>query len=94
MAWCRELGAEPYLCLNMGTGTLEDALGWLEYCNRYRHYQFQSRISLILPSSSNTYYANLRRKNGNEEPYHVKVSSIPNLRIAKTTQLCVCSTGR
>ncbi|KAG6805104.1 hypothetical protein H0H93_005613, partial [Arthromyces matolae] len=32
--WCRELGTEPYICLNMGTGTLEDALGWVEYCNR------------------------------------------------------------
>lgn len=32
--WCRLLGAEPYICLNMGTGTLEDALAWLEYCNR------------------------------------------------------------
>ncbi|KAG6917636.1 hypothetical protein DXG01_001743 [Tephrocybe rancida] len=54
--WCRTLGTEPYMCLNMGTGTLEDALGWVEYCN----------------SSANTYYANLRRKNGHEEPYNVK----------------------
>nr|GAT43895.1 glycoside hydrolase family 51 protein [Mycena chlorophos] len=62
IAWCRELGAEPYLCLNMGTGTLEDALGWLEYCN----------------SSANTHYANLRRENGHAEPYGVKYWALGN----------------
>ncbi|KIY73958.1 glycoside hydrolase family 51 protein [Cylindrobasidium torrendii FP15055 ss-10] len=62
MAWCRELGTEPYICLNMGTGTLEDALAWLEYCN----------------SSADTYYANLRRKNGHEQPYNVKYWSLGN----------------
>ncbi|KAJ7881802.1 glycoside hydrolase family 51 protein [Mycena olivaceomarginata] len=60
--WARLLGAEPYICLNMGTGTLEDALAWLEYCN----------------SSANTHYANLRRKNGHPEPYGVKYWSLGN----------------
>jgi alpha-L-arabinofuranosidase len=27
--------AEPYIGLNMGTGTLEDELAWLKYCNRF-----------------------------------------------------------
>ncbi|KAF9031874.1 glycoside hydrolase family 51 protein [Hymenopellis radicata] len=62
IAWCRAVGTEPYICLNMGTGTLEDALAWLEYCN----------------SSANTYYANLRRKNGHEEPYKVKYWALGN----------------
>jgi hypothetical protein len=44
MDWCQFMSVEPYLCLNMGTGTLDEALAWLEYCN----------------SDSNTYYANLR----------------------------------
>ncbi|KAG6878359.1 hypothetical protein C0992_008255 [Termitomyces sp. T32_za158] len=61
--WCRTLGTEPYICLNMGTGTLEDALAWVEYCN----------------SSANTYWANLRRKNGHEEPYNVKYWSLGNI---------------
>ncbi|TFK32901.1 glycoside hydrolase family 51 protein [Crucibulum laeve] len=60
--WCREMGTEPYICFNMGTGTLEDALAWVEYCN----------------SSANTYYANLRRKNGYEEPYNVKYWALGN----------------
>lgn len=62
MTWCAELGAEPYLCLNMGTGSLDEALHWLEYCN----------------SSSNTYYANLRRKNGRDKPYGVKYWALGN----------------
>ncbi|KAL1672583.1 glycoside hydrolase family 51 protein [Schizophyllum commune] len=60
--WCRALGTEPYICLNMGTGTLEDALAWVEYCN----------------SSANTYYANLRRNNGHDQPHNVKYWSLGN----------------
>lgn len=33
LAVARALGAEPYLNLNMSTGTLDEALGWVEYCN-------------------------------------------------------------
>ena len=47
MQWCGKVGTEPYLCLNFGTGTLDEALGWVEYCN----------------GTSDTHYANLRRKN-------------------------------
>ena len=36
LAYCAELGTEPYICLNMGTGTLEEALAWVEYCNGAR----------------------------------------------------------
>ncbi|KAF3018440.1 hypothetical protein E8E14_005561 [Neopestalotiopsis sp. 37M] len=60
--WCRIVKTEPYICLNMGTGTLEDALAWLEYCNGDR----------------DTHYANLRRKNGHEEPYKVKYWALGN----------------
>jgi hypothetical protein len=33
MAYCRELGVEPYISINMGTGTLDEAQAWVEYCN-------------------------------------------------------------
>lgn len=62
MKWCEVLGTEPYLCLNMGTGTLDEALAWVEYCN----------------GTGNTYYANLRRKNGREKPYNVKYWALGN----------------
>jgi alpha-L-arabinofuranosidase len=62
MAWCKRLNAEPYLCLNFGTGNLDEAMNWLDYCNGTR----------------DTYYANLRRKNGHEEPYDVKYWALGN----------------
>lgn len=30
MAWCAAAGVEPVLCLNMGTGSLDEALAWVE----------------------------------------------------------------
>ena len=62
MQWCKELGAEAYLCLNFGTGTLDEALAWLEYCN----------------GTLDTHYANLRRKHGHPEPYNVKYWALGN----------------
>lgn len=38
------------------------ALAWVEYCN----------------STRDTYYANLRRKNGREKPYNVKYWALGN----------------
>jgi alpha-L-arabinofuranosidase len=34
IAFCRALGAEPYICANAGSGTAEEAARWVEYCNR------------------------------------------------------------
>ncbi|KAI1747857.1 glycoside hydrolase superfamily [Xylaria castorea] len=70
MAWLSVLSeglsggrrVEPYLCLNMGTGTLDEALAWVEYCNGTR----------------DTYYANLRRAHGHAEPYRVKYWALGN----------------
>ncbi|RLE08549.1 alpha-N-arabinofuranosidase [Candidatus Aerophobetes bacterium] len=60
--YCRKVGAEPYICINLGTGSLDEAIHWLEYCN----------------SSGNTYYARLREKNGHAQPYRVKYWGIGN----------------
>ncbi|UNI13560.1 Non-reducing end alpha-L-arabinofuranosidase [Purpureocillium takamizusanense] len=62
LKWCEVVGTEPYFCLNFGTGTLDEALGWVEYCN----------------SDKDTYYANLRRKHGRQEPYNVKYWALGN----------------
>jgi len=62
LAYARKVGAEPYLCVNMGTGTMQDAADWVEYCN----------------GTMNTYWANLRRKNGHPEPYNVKYWGLGN----------------
>ncbi len=55
LRYCAELGTRPYICLNMGTGDLREALEWVEYCN----------------SSGRTYWAERRRQNGRDEPYAV-----------------------
>ena len=33
VAFCHEVGAEPFICTNAGTGTPEDMSDWVEYCN-------------------------------------------------------------
>ncbi|SFL35648.1 alpha-N-arabinofuranosidase [Gracilibacillus orientalis] len=33
VAFCRSIGAEPYICTNAGTGTAEEMSNWIEYCN-------------------------------------------------------------
>jgi len=53
LAYRADLGATPFICLNMGTGDMSEALDWVEYCN----------------SATNSYWANQRRGNGREEPY-------------------------
>jgi alpha-N-arabinofuranosidase len=60
--YCRALGAEPYICVNMGSGSMDEAQGWVEYCN----------------GTGDTYWANLRRANGSAEPYNVKLWGLGN----------------
>jgi alpha-N-arabinofuranosidase len=62
MAWCESVGTEPVICLNMGTGTLDEALAWVEYCN----------------GNGDTYWANRRRANGHPEPYGVRYWGLGN----------------
>lgn len=59
---CRKVGAEPVIGVNMGSGTAEEAMNWVEYCN----------------GTGDTYYANLRRAHGQEEPFGVKYWCLGN----------------
>jgi alpha-L-arabinofuranosidase len=60
--FCNLIGAENFICINAGTGTLDQARDWVEYCNLEK----------------GTYYSDLRRKYGNEKPYNVKYWSLGN----------------
>lgn len=62
VTYCREIGAEPNLVVNMSTATAMDAANWVEYCN----------------GTSDSYYANLRRSHGYPEPFNVKYWAIGN----------------
>lgn len=33
LAWCEQVGADAYINANLGTGTLQECLDWLEYCH-------------------------------------------------------------
>jgi len=60
--FCRKAGTEPYFSVNMGTGTIEEAQRWVEYCN----------------VKEGPYYAELRKKHGFQEPYNIKYWSLGN----------------
>ncbi len=56
MMWCKAVGTQPLMGLNLGTGTAEQAAALVEYCN----------------VEKGTRWSDLRRKNGTAEPYKVK----------------------
>ena len=62
LGFCRRLDTEPYICANAGTGTLDEAAAWVEYCNGW----------------GNTHYANRRRQCGNTVPYNVRYWGLGN----------------
>ncbi len=56
IAWCRLVGTEPLLGFNLGTGTPETAVAYVEYCN----------------VDKGTKWSDLRRAHGCEQPHHVR----------------------
>ena len=60
--YCRAVKTEPFLCVNLGTGTPEEAAAWVEYCN----------------GTDESFYADMRRANGHPEPHNVKLWSLGN----------------
>ncbi len=59
---CEQLGAEPYLAGNVGTGTPQELCDWMEYCN----------------SAVRTKLARERAANGHAAPYGVKLWGVGN----------------
>jgi len=60
--FCELLGTEPYICGNVGSGSIEEMSDWVEYIN------FEGKSPM----------ADLRRKNGNEDPWGVKYWGVGN----------------
>jgi alpha-L-arabinofuranosidase len=54
--WCRLVGTEPLLGFNLGTGTPEQAVAYVEYCN----------------VDKGTKWSELRRQHGYEAPHNVR----------------------
>lgn len=59
---CEELGTEPYICGNMGSGTVEEMSQWVEYIT------FDGESPM----------ANLRRQNGREKPWKIRYWGVGN----------------
>ena len=60
--FCELIGADPYICLNVGSGTVQEAADWIEY----------------VTSSNESPMTKLRKKNGREKPWNVKYWSAGN----------------
>ncbi|MES1249806.1 MAG: alpha-L-arabinofuranosidase C-terminal domain-containing protein, partial [Chitinophaga rupis] len=58
----KSIGSDNVICVNLGLGSVLDAAQWVEYCN----YQ------------GGTYYSDLRKTNGHEQPYAVKLWGLGN----------------
>jgi alpha-N-arabinofuranosidase len=59
---CEQLGAEPYICGNVGSGSVEEMSKWIEYIT----FEGQSPM------------ADLRRQNGQDKPWKVKFWGVGN----------------
>ncbi|MBL9215280.1 MAG: alpha-N-arabinofuranosidase [Opitutaceae bacterium] len=59
---CEQIGAEPYICGNVGSGTVREMQEWVEYCT------FAGRSPL----------AELRRAHGREQPWRLPYFGIGN----------------
>ena len=60
--WVKRAGAEINMAVNLGTRGADDARNLVEYCNL----------------DTDTYYANLRRKNGFDKPFGIKLWCLGN----------------
>jgi len=77
MEWCRLVSTEPLIVVNAGNGTPEEAAYWVEYAN----------------GKGNSKYAALRRENGHQDSYNVKLWGIGN-ELYGAWQIGYCVDGR
>ncbi len=62
MRWCKEAHTEAMMAVNLGTRGADDARNLVEYCNH----------------PGGTYYSDLRRSHGAEQPYGIKLWCLGN----------------
>jgi len=60
--FCELIGTAPYVCVNVGSGTVQEAMEWVEY----------------MTSDAKSPMANLRRANGRAEPWKIKYVAVGN----------------
>src|SRR6187401_1748957 len=62
MDLCQQIGAKPYVCGNVGSGSVREMMEWVEY----------------MTSDADSPLANLRRRNGQDEPYSLPYFGVGN----------------
>ena len=60
--FCEQVGCEPNICGNVGSGSVQEMMEWVEY----------------ITSDSDSPMANLRRKNGREKPWKLRYFGVGN----------------
>ncbi len=60
--WAKDVGSDVMMAVNLGTRGADEARQLVEYCN----------------SKTDTYYADMRRKNGFDEPFGIKLWCLGN----------------
>jgi alpha-N-arabinofuranosidase len=60
--FCEQIDTAPYICANVGSGTVQEAMEWVEY----------------LTSDADSPMANLRRKNGRAQPWKIPYVAVGN----------------
>ncbi|MGN6641844.1 MAG: alpha-N-arabinofuranosidase [Verrucomicrobiota bacterium] len=60
--FCELIGAEPYICGNVGSGSVQEMMEWDEY----------------MTSDAQSPMANMRRQNGREQPWKIKYFGVGN----------------
>ena len=62
MELCDQLGCEPYIAVNLGSGTVQEAAEWIEY----------------MTADGDSTIVKQRQANGRKEPWHLKYVGIGN----------------
>ncbi|HBG76709.1 hypothetical protein QBE55_00275 [Eubacteriales bacterium mix99] len=62
LRFCELIGAEPHICVNMGSGIAEEAAAWVEYVN----------------GPKDSPWGKKRAENGHSDPYNVKLWEVGN----------------
>jgi len=62
MDFCEQVGTGPYVCGNVGSGTVQEMMEWVEY----------------MTSDADSPLANLRRQNGRDKPWKVPMMAVGN----------------
>jgi alpha-N-arabinofuranosidase len=62
MDLCEQIGAEPYVCGNVGSGSVEEMMDWVEY----------------MTSDADSPLANLRRSNGRQQAWRLPYFGVGN----------------